>query len=407
MNAPSGGAPAAPPAAERLNLLTALGRDLLAIHDLPQLLQSALQRVLEYTCHDSGSIMLYDYERQILEVRACTGDPKVQVGIQVTNLQRSVAGHVLLSGQPLVLQGRGEDVGTTWRDYTRNIPSVVCLPLLMAEQQAIGVLVLKSTAVTRSLDGADLATLEILASQLAAVVENARLHAERSRLLADLAERERRLQELVGDLLTAQEEERRRLAYDLHDGLAQVAASTYQHLQALSARYRPRSPAARDDLRQASELARRTVREARDMMASLRPTALDDLGLAVALRLEAESLWARGWEVTFDEPEPIGRLPGLIETTLFRVSQELLTGARRQSGAGSARITVGRDAGSVCLTVQHRGHGPAEPAPQGRRGDLVGLHSVLERIGLLGGSYAIDTAASGATTVSVRVPLDR
>src|SRR6266568_1690946 len=85
------------------------------------------------------------------------------------------------------------------------------------------------------------------------------------------------------------EEERHHVAYELHDGLAQVAASAHQHLQAFASHYHPRSPQARQALGRALELAQRSVREARRLIAGLRPTALDDFGLATALRLQVEA----------------------------------------------------------------------------------------------------------------------
>jgi signal transduction histidine kinase len=390
-----------------LALLLTLGPDLFGVEKLGDLLTVALRRLMAYTQHDSGSIMLYDRERGVLKVRAALGDDAVQVGTVVPNIERSVSGQVLLSGKPLLLQGRGEAVGLEWRDYSRDIPSVVCLPLLLPERRPIGVLSLKSTARVRALDAEDLETLQLLAAQLAAVIENAQLHAERNRLLADLAERERRLQELLGDLLNAQEEERRRVAYQLHDGLAQVAASAYQHLQALAARYKPRSQAAREDLRQAIELSRRTVREARYLMASLRPTALDDLGLAVALRHEVEMLAAQGWEIAFEEPAPIGRLPSLIETTLFRIAQELLTNVRKHAGSTRARVRVERAGPTVSLSVQDWGVGLLEPSepPQHARGERVGLRSITERVGILGGSLTVHTEPGKGATFTVSIPI--
>src|SRR5919199_1532765 len=112
---------------------------------------------------------------------------------------------------------------------------------------------------------------------------------------------ERHLQDLVGRLLVAQEEERHRVAYEVHDGLAQVAASAHQHLQAYARYHRPRSPEARQQLARALELAQRTVREARGVVANLRPTTLDDFGLGE------------------------GRLAAPVETALYRVVQEALT----------------------------------------------------------------------------------
>src|SRR5262249_28419643 len=114
--------------------------------------------------------------------------------------------------------------------------------------------------------------------------QEARLAAEAA--ARQIAEREQRLQELVRQLQIAQEEERRRVAYEIHDGLAQVAASAHQHLQTFADYHTPDSKAARESLQRTVELVQRTVREARRLIAGLRPTALDDFGLGTAIRLE-------------------------------------------------------------------------------------------------------------------------
>src|SRR5205085_11632407 len=154
---------------------------------------------------------------------------------------------------------------------------------------------------------------------------------ERARLYRELAERERRLQDLVGRLLVAQEEERRRVAYEVHDDLAAVAASAHQHLQAFARHHRPRSPQAREAFDRALELAQRTVREARRAVANLRPPTLDDFGLAAALRLQVGELRAEGWQVAYHEALGPARLPPLVETALFRVAQEALTNVRKHA----------------------------------------------------------------------------
>src|SRR5205085_6223363 len=132
-------------------------------------------------------------------------------------------------------------------------------------------------------------------------------------------------------LLVAQEEERRRVAYEVHDDLAAVAASAHQHLQAFARHHRPRSPEAREQFDRVLELAQRTVREARRVVANLRPTTLDDFGLAAALRLQVEELRDEGWQVSYQEALGPARLPSLVETALFRVAQEALTNVRKHA----------------------------------------------------------------------------
>jgi len=170
------------------------------------------------------------------------------------------------------------------------MPAVgLCLPLVVRER-VIGLLEVYGPEALAKKMAAD--TLRSLAGQVASALENARLYGE-------LAERERRLQELVGKILVAQEEERRRVAYEVHDGLAQVAAAAHQHLQAFAQYHPPASREGREDLDRVSKLVRRTVGEARRIIADLRPTALDDLGLEAAIRLQLEALRAEGWQISY------------------------------------------------------------------------------------------------------------
>src|SRR5829696_4276637 len=132
-------------------------------------------------------------------------------------------------------------------------------------------------------------TLISLANQAASALENARLYGE-------LTERENQLRRLVGKLITAQEEERRRVAYDVHDGLAQTAAAAHQRLQVFARHNRPDSASGQEDLDEALELVREVVGEARQVIHDLRPTVLDDFGLA-AVRLQVQTLRSEGLEV--------------------------------------------------------------------------------------------------------------
>src|SRR5437764_8593394 len=147
------------------------------------------------------------------------------------------------------------------------------------------------------------------------------------------------------------------MAYDLHDGLAQVAAGVHQHLQAFASHYHPRSPQARQELGRALELAQLSVKEARRLIAGLRPTALDDFGLATALRLQTEAQRSDGWKITYDETLGSERLPPTIETALFWVAQEALTNVRKHAGTTTARLALKRQGPRIHLEVQDFGCG--------------------------------------------------
>ena len=203
------------------------------------------------------------------------------------------------------------------------------------------------------------------------------------------------------------EEERHHVAYELHDGLAQVAVGTYQHLQALASRYHPRSPQTKRELDKALELAQRSIREARRLIAGLRPTILDDCGLAMALRLLIEAQRNDGWTIIFDEALGPGRLPPAIESTLFGVAQEALTNVRKHSHTTRARLALERQDSSIRLEVQDWGCGfePRTLFKVYRPGEHVGIRAMQERVELLGGHLLVTSQAGIGTLVVAEVPV--
>jgi PAS domain S-box-containing protein len=203
------------------------------------------------------------------------------------------------------------------------------------------------------------------------------------------------------------EEERHHVAYELHDGLAQVAASAHQHLQAFASHYRPHSPQARQELYHALDLAQRSVREARRLIAGLRPTALDDFGLATALRLQVEAQRNEGWMITYGETLGSERLPPTIETTLFGVALEALTNARKHAHTTRARLSLERHRSMIRLEVQDWGCGfePLAVLQEAGLGEHVGLREMQERVELVGGHLVISSRPDDGTLVVAEVPL--
>jgi len=203
------------------------------------------------------------------------------------------------------------------------------------------------------------------------------------------------------------EEERRYVAYELHDGLAQVAASAHQHLQAFASHYRPRTLQARQELDRALELAQHSVREARRLIAGLRPTALDDFGLATALRLQIEAQRADGWMITYDETLGAERLPPATETTLFWVAQEALNNIRKHAGTTRVHLSLERHEARIRLEVQDWGCGfePRAVLHEAALGEHVGLREMQERIELVGGQFKVSSQSGLGTLLMAEVPL--
>jgi PAS domain S-box-containing protein len=248
-----------------------------------------------------------------------------------------------------------------------------------------------------------------MAGTAADVTERKQLEAERGRrAVAEAVAAER--QALLQRIVVAQEEERRRVAHEVHDGVTQLAHAAALRLDDLAERLAPGVPAAAADLAdlaRARDLARRAAADARRLIAGLRPEALDALGLAEAVRQEVEALRAEGWraDLAAGAPAP-GRLPPEAEITLFRVAQEALTNVRKHAGPGvRVRVRLAAPAGGARLTVQDWGRGfdpaPAAPAAAGARMGLVGMR---ERLALLGGALAVRSAPGRGTTVRAALP---
>ena len=377
---------------------------LLALYEGGQVLGTSLQReeiglrLLE-TMHRasdlSGAVIELTDERGVLRELCTTGDESLLQKTRSTQAARGARRKTLESGER-------ESFGLRLPSSAGEAPLLagLCLPLRVRDR-LIGIVEAYSPA-ENLLEQETVEMLSGLANQGASALGNAHLYEE-------LAERERRLRELVGQILKAQEEERRRVAYEVHDGLAQVAAAAHQYLQGFAKRYTPESASGKEELKEALDLIQQAVREARQIIADLRPTALDDFGLRVALRMHAEELSAaEDLQVSFEESLGDQRLPQEAETTLYRIAQEALTNARKHARSPRAHVKLERLNGSVRLEVRDWGRGfkvGAATNGGGGPGERVGISGMRERASLLGGELKIESRPGAGTSVVAEVPL--
>jgi signal transduction histidine kinase len=204
------------------------------------------------------------------------------------------------------------------------------------------------------------------------------------------------LQDLSARLLRAQEEERKAVVRELHNGIGQP-------LSALIVEAANAGAAGPDRWRMDSIglLARRALEAARGMALSLRPSMLDDFGLAPALEWQAREITRRtGLQVKVSADPDAPKLPDEHRTCIYRVAQEALDNAARHAGARRVRLTLNQTAHHVSLTVGDDGSG-FDP----RRVRGPGLLGIEERVTRLGGSVLIDSSPGRGTVISVRVPL--
>ena len=246
-----------------------------------------------------------------------------------------------------------------------------------------------------------------LATQAAIALENAKLYQA-------VREKEANLQQLVERMIRAQEEDRRRVAYDIHDGLAQLMVSAHQHLQTFGIYHASGDVRAEPSLQKGLYMLQKSIEEVRKVIAGLRPSELDDFGLIAALQLTVQNLRDEfNWRVELHDGLDGARLPASVEVTAYRIIQEALTNARRHGQATRARISVVRRDGEVSILVRDWGNGfdttvlAVRDAPGTDAGHHVGVHGMRERAHLLGGTFAVESAIGRGTTVSVTIPVDR
>jgi two-component system sensor histidine kinase UhpB len=210
----------------------------------------------------------------------------------------------------------------------------------------------------------------------------------------------------ASQIINAQEQERQRIARELHDETSQVLTSLLISLAVLEESID--SPEARERIAETRALAHSTLRAIRTLSIDLRPSALDDLGLLPALRWYVKEYQKKcAIEVDFRSGGLKERLPAEMETALYRIVQECLTNTARHANAKRVSVVLKESGDAVNATITDDGDGFDYDAllknPGQERG--LGLAGMQERAVLLGGTLHISTKSGKGTTVRVSIPL--
>jgi len=250
---------------------------------------------------------------------------------------------------------------------------------------------------SEGLTPADRRLLQDLARQVGVAV-----HAVR--LTADLQHLTRDLQRSREQLVSAREEERRRLRRDLHDGLGPRLAGLTLKLETARNRL-AHDPLAETLLSDLIVHTQEAVADIRHLVYALRPPALDELGLIPALQEQALLYSNQGQHeihICLESPESLPPLPAAVEVAIFRITQEALTNIVRHSQASrcTVRLALCEQEHLLELEIEDNGRGLAPERSAG-----VGLASMRERAEELGGTCEVKQAPTGGTCVHVRLPL--
>jgi signal transduction histidine kinase len=214
--------------------------------------------------------------------------------------------------------------------------------------------------------------------------------------------------QLLGKVLTAQEEERTRLARELHDTIGQSLTAIIMTTASVEKYFPVGAARGKEKLAKARGIAAQALRDLRNVISDLRPEALDDLGLVLALRSQAkEHLESTGVQVRLKATGLERRLPPEVEIVIFRVVQEAITNIARHAQAAEANIMLTKKNTRLIVRVEDDGVGfDADQMMNGYR-QAWGLRGMEERITLLGGKLYVSSKPGGGTLVLAEVPLEQ
>lgn len=383
---------------DRLRAIESITDSALQHLGLDGLLQKLLARVRSALNADFASVALLDESRSQLYLRAVSGRAHPAARAIRSPLGEGVAGRVAADGKPRIVHDLASvDLtkieGVTAEEILALSRSVIAAPLY-AGGKIIGV-VTAAAAVPNHFEDEDLKLLLVVADRVSPAVE-------RARLVESVHAAGERSKALSARLLTAQEEERRRVAVELHDALGQILTAVKINLQSLE-----RTLAAQPhDLARAIASVDDAMERVRDLALDLRPSVLDDLGLPAALRWYGDRFARDTWiDVQFSIDAVHGLAPE-IETACFRVAQEALTNVARHAHARRVWVGLHTRDDETELTVQDDGVGFDAAAARERAtsGISVGLLGMEERVTSLGGEFTVQSAPGEGTLVSARFP---
>ncbi|OGO42771.1 MAG: hypothetical protein A2Z05_07640 [Chloroflexi bacterium RBG_16_60_22] len=372
--------------------------------DLDAALGSVLDKTLAIMNEKVGAILLLDEERQVLYCQVNHGLYRKNSSHLTYKLDGGISSQAVRTGEVITTGDISRDsrFSSSTPKMTEGLQAFISVPL-RSKEKILGVLNIASHD-RRQFSPEDVKLLEGIARQITAATENARLHRE-------VQQKEEIRGELLEDMFSIQEEERKRIARELHDETSQVIASLTASLEAATAMLPGDAEKPRAMLKKAQGLSINILDDVHKLIYDLRPSLLDDLGLEAAARWLTEvNLEAAGINVTFKTTGRQRRLAPGIEVTLFRVIQEAVNNIARHSRARNTSLSLQYRRNAIRVQVKDDGQGfDVEEAISSReRPRGLGLVGMKERVAIAGGTLDIRSdPVKGGTEIIIEIPLNK
>jgi signal transduction histidine kinase len=374
------------------------------LHELDAILRIGLDNVLNIMNGTVGGIMLLDGPGQTLSYRVHHGLSDKYAEEMRLKLGEGIAGKVAQSGRAVLLEDISSEPDAARTDLisSEGLRAFLSVPL-RAKDNVLGVMNVASH-VPHRFSKEDVYLLHSIGDQLGIAIEQAIL-TERLRKARE------RLRKLARQNLVAEEEERRRIARELHDETSQSLSGIALQLEALievSAKSGSQDPQFIAGLKKVQSLTVQVHKEVSRVIANLHPTVLETLGLVAAVRQHVKnSLQPLNINVTVEVKGTERRFAADVETAVFRVVQGTIGNIIKHSKAKNASIVLVYEPNEFSLTIRDDGLGfdvskltDVEESGRGR-----GLFSMRERIGFLGGTSGVESRVGAGTTVWARIPI--
>jgi signal transduction histidine kinase len=359
--------------------------------ELDRVLPKVMEIAVDLADADGGVIALLDEDRNIIRYPYVHRLPPELIDVTVSKGE-GLSGQVIMSGEPTVIDN--------YRVYPNALPafveaglvSVATVPVVSGDR-TFGALSILSIDEAKAFSERDVALLTAIGRQAGIAIENAYLY-ENMRFYAR-------------QITQAQENERRRIARELHDDTIQSLVGLSRRLEALATSDDTLSAETAVRISELQETTGEVIKRVRRFSQDLRPSILDDLGLLPTLEeLTADLNRQDGLRAEFRVKGEGRRLSSEMELTLFRIAQEALNNVRRHADATHVITMVELSDSAVTLTVEDDGKGfnPPTLMDHPTAGSKLGLIGMQERARLLGGSLIVDSEPGRGTKVIVSVP---
>jgi len=374
------------------------------LQDLDAILNVAFDNVLQISNGNVGGILLFDEKIQKLCYKVHRGLSAKFAGEMCLIIGEGIAGKVAQTGEPILLEDISKDPDAAYADLVRaeGLKGFISVPL-KAKDRVVGVMNVASQVAGKFAPD-DMYLLNSIACQLGTAIEQARLYKR-------LDKARERYQMLLRETLTIQEQERKRIARELHDDTSQQLTALALNLQAINEMMEMSGVGdakIKAILEKTHSIAVHASTELTKLIRELRPTLLDTLGLPAAIHQLAETnLRSQGINVSTEFEGMDQRLSAESELALFRVTQEAISNIVKHSEAKNATIHLECDANQCVLHVEDDGKGfdISEITSIDRRGRGAGLFGIRERLKLVGGNGIVESQPGRGTTVIAKIPI--